>query len=117
MKKITFLIILISFVFAQNNFTPLAMKPPVEMNRLEIVIQHLQSRVVDSLGVVIPDSINVTEQSISYIAYLYDEDGKLVKTELTQGNLIPYMTGIEISALQAFLDNMVAKAQVLIPND
>ena len=115
MKKIIIGLILITGLFAQSNFTPLAIKPPVEMNRFEIVIQHLQNRAVDSLGVIIPDSINVTAQSISYIAYLYDEDGKLVKTDLTQGNLAPYMTGIEIIAVQAFLNDMVAKAQRLVP--
>ncbi len=115
MKKIAFLIILISFVFAQSNFVPLTMKPPVEMNHFEIIIQHLQSRAVDSLGVVIPDSITFTGQSIVYRAYLYDEDGKLVKTDLTQGNLLPYMSAAEIQGVQTFLDNMVAKAQRLVP--
>ncbi|MEE9573228.1 MAG: hypothetical protein V3W20_09285 [Candidatus Neomarinimicrobiota bacterium] len=115
MKKIIIGLILIVGLFAQSDFTPQTNKPPIEMNRFEIVIQQIQSRALDSLGVVIPDSIIVNSQSISYIAYLYDEDGKLVKTSLTQGNLLPYMDAVEISAIQTFLDKMAAKAQILVP--
>jgi len=115
MKNIIITLIFLTISFAQSNFTPQTNKPLVLMKQLDIVIQHFQDWAVDSLGVIIPDSITFTGQSIVYRAYLYDEDGKLVKTELTQGNLLLYMSAAEIQGVQTFLDNMVAKAQKLVP--
>ena len=114
MKKILFMIILIGIGFAQNNFPAQVIKPPVIMKHFAIVIDHWNEPVLDSLGVAIPDSFKIT-QGIRYVAELYDEDDKLVQTGLTQGNLLPYMTSVEIQGIQAFLDNMATKAQGLVP--
>lgn len=114
MKRIMILIVLTGFLMAQNNWTAQQNKPPVIMKHLEITIDHWNEPVLDSLRQVIPDSFKTT-QSIKYRAYLYDEDGKLVRTDVTQGNLLPYMTGAEIQGIQAFLNKMATKAKGLVP--
>lgn len=107
-------VILIGVLYSQSNFLAQVIKPPVIMKHFAIVIDHWNEPVLDSLGVAIPDSFKIT-QGIRYVAELYDEDGKLVQTGLTQGDLLPYMTGAEISGIQAFLDGMATKAKGLIP--
>lgn len=103
------------FVLAQSNFSVQTMKPPVVMKHLEITIDHWNEPIInEKTGIAYPDSFKIT-QSIKYRAYLYDEDGKLVRTDITQGNLLPYMTSAEIQGIQAFLDNMATKAKGLVP--
>jgi hypothetical protein len=114
MKKTLIGLILITGLFPQSNFTPQMNKPPVIMKHLEIVINHYNDWVYDTLGVAIPDTFKI-KQSIEYVVYLYDEDDRMVRTEVTQGNLLPYMTSAETQGIQTFLDSMVAKAQKLVP--
>lgn len=115
MKKIIGVLIILTIVFAQSNFPAQVLKPPVIMKHLEITIGHWNEPVInEETGIAYPDSFIIT-QGIKYRAYLYDEDGKLVQTNVTQGNLLPYMTNAEIQGIQAFLDGMALKAQGLIP--
>ena len=105
MKKIIMILMLVGFVFAQSDFSNTVVKPPVLLKQLSITLINTAELSEDGL------TYN-QERGISYVIYLYDEDGTMLKP--LQGNLLPYLTQAQITGLQAFMDNMVIKANKLI---
>ena len=112
MKKIIIALIFITVAFSQ--WTVVNPKPPTEMRMLEIPLAFIHTQAVDTNNVAIPDSFNV-EYIANYQMYMYNEDGQRVKSDITQGNLIPYLTQEEQLWLKAFLDKYGQIAIGLLP--
>ncbi|MCK5020465.1 MAG: hypothetical protein KAS32_25740 [Candidatus Peribacteraceae bacterium] len=115
MKKIIILVLLIGFAFSQETFSTITVKPPVELQQLDITLRQIQYTYRDTIGGVPVEEINITYKA-DYTVYLYDEDGKRVKSTATKGNLIPFLTPAQTTGLRGLLNSIVAKAEnQLIP--
>ena len=77
-------------------------------------MNYWHEQVLDSNNVVIPDSFNIA-YDVNYRIFMYNDDGQLVKADVTQGDLTDYMTGDEKVWLKAFLDKYGTIATGLIP--
>ena len=125
--------ILTGFVMAQ--WVTVAPKPPVEMKQFNIDMNYWHEQVYgDTLrpaldefevaipdsfvwaGVIvaIPDSFAIT-YDVNYRIYMYDEDGKSVGNNITQGDLQQYLTPAEKTGLKGILDKYGAQAIGLLP--
>ena len=112
MKKILMILMLTTIGFSQ--WVTVAPKPPVEMRQLFIPMNYWHEQARDSNQVVIPDSFNIA-YDVNYRIFMYDEDGKIVGNNQTQGDLQPYLTTAEKLWLKNFLDKYGAIATGLLP--
>ena len=112
MKKIIIVLAITSILVAQ--WGAVNPKPPVLMNPLKIEFTYWNTPVLDSNQVVIPDSFMVS-YNVTYRVFLYDEDNKLVRADITQGDLIPLLTTDEQAWLVDFMNKYGALAKGLVP--
>lgn len=113
MRKIIIILLLLTFGLSQD-FQPAESKQPVRVGRIKVELNYWNEPVLDSLDIIIPDSLKVTKDAI-YRIFLYDEDGALVFDKKHFGNLKPYLTNAQKTELSGFMDKLFIKSLKLIP--
>ena len=117
MKQILIItmIILMSFAFAQQEYTEIIPDPPVEMTKHTILLTWWTEPIYDEDGIEI--GLEVFQKMYAQ-AFVYDENGIRVIDEQTQGSPVPYMNNGNVTSMEAIHRVVVTNAKKMLkPSD
>jgi hypothetical protein len=87
-----------------DEFSPFQPKAPAFLRSFRIVIKYVaENPPIDEV------------RSVRYTARFEDDEGRPMSFHKDTGNLVPYMTAGEVTAMKSFLQKMIDKAEKLIP--
>ena len=118
MKQILIALMFLGIVFAQSNFQEYQSKQPtfIKQTIYELVTTNTQIEIAyetnivmnaDSTYSTVIDTIPAHIESIQNIQYhinMYDGEGRLMQSDVFNGNMLPYITQAEAVGLKEFVD-------------
>lgn len=86
-------------------FSQIINRVPTSIGRLEITVSH-EPAYVDEDGNPQPD-----ERTARFKIWVLDQDGEWIRPEPLQGNLIPYLSDPQRTAIINFMDTLRSQAE------